>query len=205
MVCLFDGRGTEATAEITACSKSGVQLQVRGSRTTSERLSTPLILATAVPKGDRFRSLIEKATELEVTRLVPLKTQRSVVHPGTGKLEKLRQTVIAACKQSGRNRLMQIDPVIVWDEFVMREFSGCHVLVAHRGGEPVSSALPATASDQVTVVAIGPEGGFTPEEIVRATAAGGRLLDLGPNVLRIETAAIAMAAACRLIDSIRDA
>ena len=76
------------------------------------------MLATAVPKVDRFRWLVEKATELGVGRLIPLQTARSVVSPGALKLDKMRQAVIEACKQSGRNRLMEIEPVTSWREFV---------------------------------------------------------------------------------------
>ena len=78
----------------------------------------PLVLASAVPKGDRFDWLVEKATELGVERLIPLVTERSVVEPGPAKLTRLRRTIIEASKQCRRNRLMVLDPPTRWTELV---------------------------------------------------------------------------------------
>src|SRR5690348_15321587 len=84
LVWLFDGQGHEVLGEIAAAGRESVQLRIRERRATSAVTSFPVTIATGVPKGDRFRWLIEKATELGVQRIVPLITQRSIVDPGQG-------------------------------------------------------------------------------------------------------------------------
>ena len=110
---LFDGRGKSATAEILAVHKKAVDLKILHTTETPPP-DCRVILASAVPKGDRFRWLVEKAVELGVDRLIPLVTERSVVKPGVGKREKMEQTVIEASKQCGRNWLMAIEEPKPW-------------------------------------------------------------------------------------------
>ncbi len=191
-VCLFDGRGTEATGQIVTLSKRVVELQIVETWSVSDVGLGTVILGTAVPKGDRFRWLVEKATELGVARLVPLKTDRSVVNPSTEKLQKLRQTVIAASKQCGRNRLMKIVQPTAWHNFVLQEFPDRTAFVAHPAGQPIWQIMGQPMSNEV-VVAVGPEGGFTDLELEQAIQAGARLIDLGHQILRIETAGIVLA------------
>jgi 16S rRNA (uracil1498-N3)-methyltransferase len=193
---LFDGENGAASAEITSTSRSSVELQVRQRRESSQIVGRSIDLATAVPKSDRFRWLVEKATELGVGRLLPLKTARSVVHPNDGKLQKMRQTVIAACKQSGRNRLMAIEPIINWNSLIAEEFGEKTVIVAHPSGEPLQPLLAACDMDRPLLLVIGPEGGLSDEEVEQARSAGAMLANLGENILRIETAAVVLAAVC---------
>ena len=194
-VCLFDGNGTEATARIAAVTKRTAELEIVATRSPEGPEHTQLILATAVPKGERFRWLVEKSTELGVNRLIPLQTSRHVVDPGSGKLEKMRQTVIAACKQCGRNRLMRIGEATPWSTFLENECRDQPVFVAHSDGQPSHEAVRPTGSATATsiVLAVGPEGGFTDAEIDEAVQLGATLVSLGPRILRIETAALAMA------------
>ena len=143
------------------------------------------------------RTIGEKSTELGVTRLIPLVTVRSVVDPRDSKLDKLRQTVIAACKQSRRNHLLELSPVMSWADFVKQEVPGRSSFIAHPGTGAVP--LPALTSESAAVLfAIGPEGGFTDEEVALAVAAGATAVSLGPRVLRIETAVVAVAACAAL-------
>jgi 16S rRNA (uracil1498-N3)-methyltransferase len=193
-VLLFDGRGVEARAEITAIGKRAIAIKVLQTRTIDAGRLAPVILATAVPKGDRFRWLVEKATELGVAELIPLSTRHSVVLPRDAKLEKMRQTVIAASKQCGRARLMQIDSPMTWEEFVSRRCADCTLLVAHPSGLPLAAAPVDSSSSRPIIAAIGPEGGFTDTEVELAVAAGARVVSLGEGILRIETAAIALSA-----------
>ncbi|MBI5756927.1 MAG: 16S rRNA (uracil(1498)-N(3))-methyltransferase [Planctomycetales bacterium] len=197
---LFDGRGVHAICQIESTARQAVRLRII-SRAASVRATTrSVILATAMPKGDRLGWLVEKATELGVDRLIPLITQRSVVDAGAGKLDKLRRTVIEACKQCGRDNLMTIDPPSHWSDVVAREFvvPDRLILVAHPGGEPwpLEGWLGSSAASPLrdALIAIGPEGGFTDEEVQLAQRHGARLVHLVANVLRIETAAIAAVA-----------
>lgn len=196
-VTLFNGRGSEATAEIEQLSRKTVRLRVMD--VTAEPAIKPLItLATAIPKGDRFRWLVEKAAELGVARLIPLVTARSVVKPGAGKLDKMRQTAVAAAKQCGSRYLLQIEEAMSWSEFVDAQHENPSVYVAHPGGDSLPGALPEADADFPVVLVIGPEGGFTDGETAEAVQRGARLVSLGANLLRIETAAVAFAAFWRL-------
>lgn len=190
---LFDGIGHAVAAEIVSARKKSATLKIVERLDDDTTSDSRLTLACAVPKGDRFGWLVEKATELGVDRLIPLETERSVVHPGDGKLDKMRQTVIAACKQSGRNWLMAIDERMTWSEFVERELRDATALVAHPTGEPLGRVLANLPHNERVVAAIGPEGGFTDVEIELATRAGARIFSLGTSILRTETAAIAIA------------
>ncbi len=190
---LFDGRGHRYRAEVATLGRDLVDLAVLALADPDPAPALALTLATAVPKGDRFDWLIEKATELGVARLIPLVTERSSVDPRSAKLERLRRVVIEASKQSRRDRLMDLDPPTPWSSLVESPGSGLRLL-AHPGGRPIAAVGPELSRGSA-LVAIGPEGGFTPAEVGRAEAAGWGLVGLGPTVLRVETAAIAATAA----------
>jgi 16S rRNA (uracil1498-N3)-methyltransferase len=193
IVDIFNGQGLCATCRVTVIRKRDAQLEVLSFQ--REDPPSPVVtLATAVPKGDRFDWLIEKTTELGVTRLIPLLTARSIVDPRTSKLDKLRQTVVAACKQSGRNHLMEITSVTPWSIFVSQIVPEQRVFVAHPTGQELRAIDCQDASGtRETVMAIGPEGGFSDDEIQSALRSGAQAICLGRRILRIETAAIALA------------
>src|SRR5262249_9616381 len=147
-----------------------------------------LELAAPLPKGDRAQFLLEKLTELGVTTFVPLQTKRSIVQPREAKLEKLARYVIEASKQCGRNKLMQVTPLVNWETYCRQtDLPRLRIL-----GRPGGSRTPWHAGVDVAL-AVGPEGGFTDEEVSHARAAGWQLVDLGPRILRVETAAIVLA------------
>jgi 16S rRNA (uracil1498-N3)-methyltransferase len=196
---LFDGQGAAATAEIISLSRRTIELRIVDRSTAIETSRRQVTLATAVPKGDRFRWLVEKATELGVERLIPLQTTRSVVDPRSGKLDKMRQAVIAACKQSGRNRLLEIAATTTLAELLdgrdgSQETESPTLLIAHPGGEAIDEALADVPVEMSLLMLIGPEGGFTDEEVAFAESYGAKTVSLGPHILRIETAALAAAA-----------
>jgi 16S rRNA (uracil1498-N3)-methyltransferase len=197
-VVLFDGTDSEFDAEVVACGRSTVELKVLDRREVSRELAFSLTLGAPLPKGDRQRWLVEKAVELGVTRLVPLQTGRSQA-TGDKPSEKLARYVIEASKQCGRNRLMEIGAVHTWQEWLAAateagaEASGARLLVADVAGQPLMAIDLAVA--RPTFVAVGPEGGLTDAEIAAADAAGWQLVTLGSRNLRVETAAIALAAA----------
>jgi 16S rRNA (uracil1498-N3)-methyltransferase len=190
-VVLFDGRGGEATATVTDCAAGVVELSV-GEPHVEDDDGREIILAAAVPKGDRFGWMIEKATELGVARFVPLITERRVVIPGEGKLDKMRRTIVEASKQCGRARLMELAAPVAWAEFVATLLGPSAGWVAHPEGEPFQQ--PGKGASRPLVAAVGPEGGFSDAELELAIGAGAKLISLGPRILRIETAALALAA-----------
>ncbi|QDV37062.1 RsmE family RNA methyltransferase [Tautonia plasticadhaerens] len=187
---LFDGRGRSFLARIESIGNGRVEVAIEASSPARPGPSAELTLATAVPKGDRFDWLIEKATELGVRRLVPLRTGRSVVDPRSSKLDRLRRVVIEACKQCGRDRLMELAGPISWEEFLELGPDG-EGLIAHPGGVSIGRLGPIRRA----TLAIGPEGGFTDEEAGWAIAAGWNAIGLGPTILRVETAGLAACSA----------
>jgi 16S rRNA (uracil1498-N3)-methyltransferase len=190
-VCLFNGDGREYPATVHAVARKAVQIDILRIDEPRRELSFSLEVAAPLPKGDRGQFLIEKLTELGVTSFVPLSCERSVVHPREGKLDKLHRHVIEASKQCGRNVLMQTRDLEPWASYSCSANPGEVCLLAHPGGaEQVGQALAAAASVRV---AVGPEGGFTDTDLALARGHGWRLVNLGPRVLRIETAAIALA------------
>jgi 16S rRNA (uracil1498-N3)-methyltransferase len=188
---LFDGQGRIAEAEVAEIGRDRVDLAILTEGPGGRELNGRLILATAVPKGERFDWLVEKATELGVTQLVPILTERSVVDPRAGKLERLRRLIVEACKQSGRSRLMELEEPLGWDEWLRLGNVGVETrLVAHPGG----GRIPEVKEGFNVTIAIGPEGGFTDAEIAAAEQAGYQGIGLGPTILRVETAALAACA-----------
>lgn len=194
-VTLFDGGGAEFAAEIAHCKRSEVGLRVIERREVDRELPFELVVGVSLPKGDRQKWLVEKLCELGVTEMVPLETARGVAQPTDSALERLERSVVEAAKQCGRNRLMRIAKPQAMGEWVRAEVAGTNTrrLIAHPDGTALARFGIETATS--TRVAIGPEGGFTEAEVADAIAAGWQSVALGTRILRVETAAIAIAAA----------
>ncbi len=187
-VCLFNGDGHEYPARVVSLDRRGVTLEVQGIESPRRERGFRLEVAAPLPKGDRAQFLLEKLTEIGVTDFVPLRTARSVVHPGESKQQKLERYVIEASKQCGRNVLLRVGELTPWSDYCRRADLPARKLLGDPGGSAVQSA---SATD--TAVAVGPEGGFTQEEVGQARAAGWTLVSLGPRILRVETAALVLA------------
>ncbi|MBM3982370.1 MAG: 16S rRNA (uracil(1498)-N(3))-methyltransferase [Planctomycetes bacterium] len=185
-VTLFNGDGYDYPAEIVSVGKRAVALNVRGPVATARELAFPVVVGSALPKGDRADFLIEKLTELGATRFVPLLTARAVVRPKVGIAEKLARAVIEASKQCGRNVLMAVEEPQDWCVFAARADLPASRVVLHTG----PNLAPARAAAGVAL-AVGPEGGFAPDELALATSFRWTAATLGPRVLRTETAALA--------------
>jgi len=203
-VVLFDGSGRDFIARIAARSRSTVELEILSSQPIDRELPCQLTLGIALPKGDRQRWLVEKATELGVSQIVPLCTDRSVAQPTPSALRRLERTVIETSKQCGRSRLLEIAPPRQWPEFVAAADRCARRLIAHPTAVPCDGSSPELKlpppGEQV-VLAVGPEGGFSDDEFQAATAAGWETASLGARTLRTETAALALIAAVTLTGS----
>ena len=201
---LFNGEGDEALCEIIKVGKRSTELRIIECWTTPLEL-LELVIATALPKGDRADWLIEKATELGVTRLIPLRTERSVVEPRESKLQRLEQIAVATCKQCRRSRLLRIEPLTSLSD-LLRNVSSAQpahrlLLADPRASQSLGSLIESFGDVPQSVIAlIGPEGGFTADENSAAIAAGATPVRMGSHILRIETAALAFAAAIRCAD-----
>jgi 16S rRNA (uracil1498-N3)-methyltransferase len=188
LVCLFNGDGREYPARISSLDRRGAALEVLAVETPQRELGFRLEAAVPLPKGDRAQFLIEKLTELGVTHFVPLQTARSVVHPRETKLEKLQRHVIEASKQCGRNRLLEVGPLTSWAEYSRGPGLPPLRVMGDPAGGPVT-----TPRGLDVVFAVGPEGGFTVEEVEMGRAAGWQPVSLGSRILRVETAATSLA------------
>lgn len=195
-VVLFDGSGAEFAARVEQTGRSTVELALLAKHEIDRELAVAVTLGVALPKGDRQKWLVEKLTELGVRRLVPLETERGVAQPVAAAIDRLRRSVIEASKQCGRNRLMEIAAAQSLANFLQQAEPTAARWFAHPGGIALGQLLEAYVQQDApgVCVAIGPEGGFTDAEAACATAAGWQLVGLGERILRIETAAVALAA-----------
>jgi 16S rRNA (uracil1498-N3)-methyltransferase len=198
-VVLFDGGGAEFTARVERVGRSEIELAVVSRNPIDRELSVQLSLGVALPKGDRQRWLVEKAVELGVTRLAPLETERGNDRQSSAVLERLRRAVIEASKQCGRNRLMEIAAPQKLSEFLAADQRQAVRLLAQPGTKDCQNALdelmgPGRTPRQV-ILAVGPEGGFSEAELGLASGGDWQSVGFGPRILRVETAAVALAAA----------
>jgi len=199
---LFDGSGAEFLARIAEIRKGTVTLDIVQRREISRELAVVLTLAVALPRGERQKWLVEKATELGVTRLAPLVTERGVAEASGSALARLKRQVIEASKQCGRNRLMEIAQPVEAEALFAATLGSAIRLVADPTGQPIGNIMRGSTAGQASsgtrrdawVIAIGPEGGFAPPELAAARDYDWQVVSLGPRILRVETAAIAMAA-----------
>jgi 16S rRNA (uracil1498-N3)-methyltransferase len=196
-VLLFDGGGSEYLASVVSVKRSGVQLQVLEWIDVDREAARRVTLGVALPKGERQRWLVEKAVELGVARITPLETTRGVAVATDGALDRLRRAVIEASKQCGRNRLMEIAPPLAFADFLAAAPPTAERWFGHPGAPPAQRAIESAGEELWG--AIGPEGGFTDDECAVALAAGWTPVSFGPRILRVETAALAIAAlACEV-------
>ncbi len=200
LIALFDGEGNSAPARVADVSKRAVQVELTGPVQSEAPIALPTRVACAVPKGERFRWMVEKLTEIGTDELQLLFTERSVVEPGEARREKLEQHVLTACKQCGRNRAMKILPPLEWEIF-LRESTGPWFFGDRGGGLAASIDVGDRATLSSLTIAIGPEGGWTEGERQGALAAQGRRVAFGRHILRVETAAIIGGA---WLESLRD-
>lgn len=193
-VCLFNGDGREYPARVVSVARRVVTLEVTGATEANRELPFALEVAAPLPKGDRAQFLVEKLTELGATRFVPLGTRRSVVQPREAKREKLQRYVIEASKQCGRNVLMDVAPPAEWAAYCTQPGDVLRLLAHPRAAAGFRWAAVREAPQAPVRIAVGPEGGFTEEEVRQAQEARWQTVDLGPRILRMETAAVVLAA-----------
>jgi len=196
-VFVFDGEGREYRSIIADIAPRSMTLNVV-EETQPAKPESPLdlTLAVALLKGEKFDLVVQKATELGVTKLVPLITTRADVRirepqDAARKVDRWLRIALEAAKQCGRARLMQVNAPTNLDEF-FRSITDVRlkVMFTERDG----GSLDVAKADFKSVIAmVGSEGGWTGEEITQARAHDWKLVTLGGRTLRAETAAIAAA------------
>jgi 16S rRNA (uracil1498-N3)-methyltransferase len=189
---LFDGRGGEYGARITGFVKDSVQVEVQEHRDVERESALNLTLAQGISRGERMDWVMQKATELGVTRIVPVITERTVVkldeRQSERKVEHWRAIVIAACEQSGRNRVPEVATPVAYHEVIRKLDAAATRILLSPTGTLHARDLP---NPQHISMLIGPEGGLSDNEQEAAVAAGFLQVRMGPRILRTETAAIA--------------
>jgi 16S rRNA (uracil1498-N3)-methyltransferase len=198
-VVLFDGTGREVTGVIRGAGHSRFEVEVAERRENAGSGGAALMLAVAAPKGDRADWLVEKCAELGVAALALLRCTRGEVVPGEGKIERWRRKAVQAAKQARLATTMAIEAPRGISEILRDAPPGTRVWCADP--DPANStfaeSLRTLASAQATpvgdLVFVGPEGGFTEGEVNAIRQAGGRTVRLCGPILRVETAAVAVA------------
>jgi len=194
-VVIFDGEGTEASAQICALEGKSVLLRI-GQKSPTPPLACAITLAQAIPKGKNMDLIIQKAVELGAARIAPLLSDRTVVQisgaDAAKKRDKWREIAIEACKQCGQNRLPEIGLPQSPGNFLEHNEPSELMLIASlqpdaRRIKDVLADHPAPSS---VCVLVGPEGDFTPAELSLAKSRGCQPITLGPIILRTETAAL---------------
>jgi 16S rRNA (uracil1498-N3)-methyltransferase len=184
---LFDDAGNVATGIIKHVNPANVVVDVETITAAGVKASVLLTVASAVPKGDRADWMIEKLTELGVSRFIPLAAERSVVLPsGKNKIERWERIAIESAKQSRRIGVMAIDALTSLDKAIANAKSGVFLSTAN---DAVPIAQAAQSAAELTLF-IGPEGGWSDAEIARMTSAGLAGARLTSTILRVETAAV---------------
>ncbi|WP_160152211.1 16S rRNA (uracil(1498)-N(3))-methyltransferase [Microbulbifer sp. ALW1] len=193
---LFDGEGGEYAAELL---ESGKKARVSiGAFTEGDRQSPLAItLAIGISRGDRFDWVIQKATELGVSAIQPLFTERCEVKLSGDRLQKKlgqwQQIAISACEQSARNRVPEIlEPVKLTQYLALTKgASALKLVLHHRTDTSLAQLEQQLGRPDAALLLVGPEGGLSAEEIELAMQQGFHPLRLGPRVLRTETAPVA--------------
>ncbi len=188
---LFNGEGGEYSAVITEAGKRNVTVSIGAfsSPETESPLATEL--AIGMSRGERMDWVIQKATELGVTRIQPLFTERTEVKLSGDRLEKRlqhwRQIIISACEQCQRNRLPELREPLALPQYLEGCTAPARYVLHHR----TDQQLKETAKPESVCLLVGPEGGLSDDEILLAQRHAFKALALGPRVMRTETAPIA--------------
>ncbi len=199
---LCDTCGTDCLCVVDTVSESAVTVRVVERRPSDTEPTVAVTLYQGYPKGDKLETIIEKAVELGVSRIVPVLTERSVARPddksAARKLERWQRRALEAAKQCGRGRIPQVEPMIAFS--ALPECMKTHdtaLFCYELGGKPFARVLAQTERD--VGIFIGPEGGIAHGEAQALIEAGAVPVTLGKRILRTETAPLAALTAVMLL------
>lgn len=193
---LCDGHGSEYRAKIQAIDRSEIRTEIV-SRAKRELPSPRILLGQGIPKSDKMDLIVQKATELGVGSVVPLVTERTIVKikDETKRIGRWQKICREAAMQSSRPDIPKIEPVLAFPSYInsiQPDSDTLLLLPWEEGTEPIKNVLRGRSGVKRVIVLIGPEGGFSEKEAAAAKEKGFNAVSLGPNILRTETAAIAV-------------
>ncbi|MEO6365347.1 MAG: 16S rRNA (uracil(1498)-N(3))-methyltransferase [Luteimonas sp.] len=195
---LFNGDGRDCGARIVGTSKREVLAEIVDECDVDNESPLRMILLQGIARGEKMDLIVQKATELGISAIVPVISERSEVKLDAERAQKRhahwRSVAVAACEQSGRSRIPQLDPPQLLQAAVTAVASDALKLTLDPGGQHAVASLELDHTTCV-VIAIGPEGGWSPRDRQLLQGAGFIALRLGPRILRTETAGLAAIAA----------
>jgi 16S rRNA (uracil1498-N3)-methyltransferase len=190
---VFNGKGGEYSAVITQIDKKKVTVEVGVFKDRSAESALKLCLAQGISRGEKMDYIIQKAVELGASQIVPLITERCNVKLDDERRQKRFQhwqgIVVSACEQSGRNIVPELMQPMTLQQWLPAAKADLCLVLAPDAVEKLDQMK--VAQDASVVLLIGPEGGLSSAEINQAEQKGFHALNLGPRVLRTETAAVA--------------
>jgi len=197
-IVVLDNSGTAWQVKLTEVSKSAVRGQIVDQHPAAGEPNLHLTLYQGTLKAQKFEWVLQKGTELGVSRFVPTICQRSVVRDRNAlqkKQNRWQQIVQEAAEQSGRGKLPELNPAMSLAEGLTAAQSAELVLMPWE--EAIDESLNRVLAKPAASIAlfIGPEGGFSASEANNAQRAGAKLITLGPRIMRAETAGLAACAA----------
>jgi 16S rRNA (uracil1498-N3)-methyltransferase len=193
---VFDGCGREYRCVFLTIKGNRAQLEIKDELADKVESPAHIALAQALAKGEKFDLAVQKATELGVSSIFPLVTEHADAKLSDEKfekrLERWRRISLEALKQSGRRRLVEIKSPMTLREFLESQSDlSCALLVfSERGGVAIKTALSDAIDKKSAAALVGPEGGWSADELKLMSERGARAVTLGPRILRTETAAI---------------
>ena len=194
-VTLCDGAGTDYPCRILGQGSDGVQLQVLDNRPSESEPAVDITVCMAFAKADKLEHVVQKATELGANRIVVYPSARCVARydvAGLGKkLARWQKIAESAAEQSGRGRIPQVTAARSWAELLQTAAATDLPLLFYERERDNALHQLAASPWRSAAILTGPEGGYTPEEVQQAAAAGIRIASLGARILRCETAPLA--------------
>jgi len=194
---VVDDHGQVALLEMTAFTAETVTLRMVERLEADTEPPVELTLAQCLLKADKMDWIVQKAVELGATCIVPVASQNCVVRYDARKSvqrrERWQKIADEAAKQCGRTKLVEVKPILGWQELVKMISCGnseWYFCYENEQQQKLKESLRQSKADSLSVL-IGPEGGFTPTEAESVEQAGGKSVTLGPRILRAETAALA--------------
>jgi 16S rRNA (uracil1498-N3)-methyltransferase len=193
-VTLFDDAGIEHEGVILSLSPRVATVRVTRSAAPARESPLAITLYQGIPKARKLDLVVEKATELGVVAIVPFVSAFGTASIGAagGKRERWERIALAAAKQSGRTTIPTVGATLTFAEVLSAAAAHDRALLFFEdaGAAPVPSPDAATPPLKTAGVIVGPEGGFSADEVTRALNAGVVVCGLGPRILRTETAAL---------------